>query len=110
VLVLRSGYGRATVRSRPRVAGIIRSSTRSVVRLERRGLRQLRSLGRAGRCKPVELDVDGGTSDGGAFIDIGGGELTPFAAPAPIMASIVGSDDTEGRDAADGGAAAGRER
>jgi hypothetical protein len=48
VLVLRSGLGRLEPRSRARVARRLDLATRRVARLERRGLRRLRGLARAG--------------------------------------------------------------
>jgi hypothetical protein len=50
VLVLRAGVGIAHTRSRARVARITGLRRARVVLLERRGLRHLRALGRAGAC------------------------------------------------------------
>jgi hypothetical protein len=50
VLKLRAGVGIARTRSRAQVARITGISRARVARLERRGLRHLRALGRAGAC------------------------------------------------------------
>jgi hypothetical protein len=50
VLVLRAGIGIARTRSRAEVARMTGLQRARVARLERRGLRQLRALGRAGAC------------------------------------------------------------
>jgi hypothetical protein len=50
VLVLRAGIGTARTRSRAEVARITGLRRARVARLERRGLRHLRALGRAGAC------------------------------------------------------------
>jgi hypothetical protein len=54
VLVLRAGVGIARTRSRAEVARITGLRRARVTRLERRGLRHLRALGRAGAC-PVSM-------------------------------------------------------
>jgi hypothetical protein len=53
VLVLRAGVGIGHTRSRARVARITGLRRASVARLERRGLRKLRALGRSGACPVV---------------------------------------------------------
>jgi hypothetical protein len=50
VLTLRAGVGIARTRSRAEVARITHLRRASVARLERRGLRHLRALGRSGAC------------------------------------------------------------
>jgi hypothetical protein len=50
VLALRAGVGRARPHSRTEVARITHLKRKRVVTLERRGLRRLRALGRAGAC------------------------------------------------------------
>jgi hypothetical protein len=61
VLVLRAGVGAGPPRTRSRVARRLDLSTRRVTRLERRGVRRLRSLAGAGRC-------GGAASPGGAAL------------------------------------------
>ena len=52
VLTLRAGVGAGPPRSRGRVARQLRISERRVIRLERSGLKRLRSLDKAGACAP----------------------------------------------------------
>ena len=54
VLALRAGVGRARPHSRTEVARITHLRRARVVRLERRGLRRLHALGRAGACQDAE--------------------------------------------------------
>jgi hypothetical protein len=54
VLVLRAGIGAGPARSRARVARRLDVSVRRVARTERRGLRTLHGLARAGRCGAAE--------------------------------------------------------
>jgi hypothetical protein len=57
VLVLRAGIGTARTRSRAEVARITGLQRARVARLERRGMRDLRALGRAGACAVSSGDV-----------------------------------------------------
>jgi hypothetical protein len=74
VLVLRAGIGIARTRSRAEVARMTGLQRARVARLERRGLRQLRALGRAGACAASSggaetafdgVPVGGSTQSGG---------------------------------------------
>jgi hypothetical protein len=58
VLVLRAGIGIARTRSRAEVARITGLRRARVARLERRGLRHLRTLGRAGACAISSGDAE----------------------------------------------------
>jgi Sigma-70, region 4 len=58
VLVLRAGVGIAHTRSRAQVARITGIRRARVARLERRGLRKLRALGRAGACPVVSTGAE----------------------------------------------------
>jgi hypothetical protein len=76
VLTLRAGIGIARTRSRAEVARITGLHRARVARLERRGLRQLRALGRAGGCA---------VSSGGAetaFAGVPAGGSTHSGGPA----------------------------
>ena len=96
VLTLRAGVGAGPPRSRSGVARRLRISERRVVRLERTGLRRLRSLDRVGACAPptaptatsadvpasttlTAAAVGGGSRYGGAATGSGGGRDTPAA-------------------------------
>ena len=75
VLVLRTGFGDASPRTRRGVARVLDIRVQRVVRIERRGLRQARELDRTGACGsaggagPI---IAPGTVTGGS-----GGESTP---------------------------------
>jgi hypothetical protein len=77
VLTLRAGLGRERPHTRQGVALVLRISTRRVGRLERRGVRRLRGLVRAGRCSGEEAGIAAG--------DIGGATL-----PAEQAATLGG--------------------
>jgi hypothetical protein len=81
VLVLRAGVGIGHPRSRARVARITGLRRARVARLERRGLRQLRALGRAGAC-PVST---------------GAAQTTTIAAPAVGGGPVAGGGQPAGR-------------
>lgn len=90
VLTLRAGLGSERPQTRRRVAQILRVSTRRVTRLERRGVRRLHVLVRAGRCSASSIpagDIGGGTlPDQAAALGalaatgVGAGSLAVFAA------------------------------
>jgi DNA-binding CsgD family transcriptional regulator len=71
VLLLRAGDGTTRTRSRSEVARMTGLSPARVTKLERRGLRRLRALGRQGACAPAS---------GTAFVVITG--IAPSAAAA----------------------------
>ena len=60
VLTLRAGVGAARTHSRTEVARITHLRRTRVITLERRGLRRLHALGRAGACQDADADVRGG--------------------------------------------------
>jgi hypothetical protein len=68
VLVLRAGIGTARMRTRAEVARITGLRRARVARLERRGLRDLRALGRAGAC----AISSGGSETAFAGVPVGG--------------------------------------
>jgi hypothetical protein len=66
VLVLRAGVGPGRPQTRRAVAERLDTTVRHVARTERRGLRELRSSARAGRCgAPGTSTVSAGPLDGG---------------------------------------------
>jgi hypothetical protein len=87
VLVMRAGVGRRSPHSRRQVAARLDTSVRRIARAERRGLSQLRSSARAGRC------------GGGADHD-----PTPAASASPSKGDREGDSTTlvsAGREAGD---------
>ena len=79
MLVLRSGYGSADPHSRQGVARILDVGVGRVRRLERRGLREARTLSRAGACgggsvSPVITSGGGGATDTGSVAAPTGGD------------------------------------
>jgi hypothetical protein len=83
VLRLRAGLGDERPHTRRRVAQILRVSTRRVSRLERRGVRRLRGLVRAGRCSGDGIpagDTGGGTIPTDQAATLGALAATGFGA------------------------------
>jgi hypothetical protein len=91
VLVLRAGLEIGHVRSRREVARLTHLRTARVARLERRGLRQLRTLGRQGLCSTVRREPpDPGAATAAAITSMppaGGSQgSTPATATPHILA------------------------
>jgi hypothetical protein len=85
VLTLRAGLGRARPHTRQGTARILRVSTRRVARLERRGVRRLRGLVRAGRCSGAG-DIAVADSGGGTISAATLGELAATGLGAGTLA------------------------
>jgi hypothetical protein len=85
VLTLRAGVGPGPPRSRGRVAKRLNITERRVVRLERTGLRRLRTLAKGGGCAvPAQTQPGSQTSTAGA--------VAPLAAAAISTPSSGGND------------------
>jgi hypothetical protein len=86
VLELRAGVGSATTRSRAEVARLTGLRTRSVARLERRGLKRLRTLANRGTCAGATR----GTVGGAAPVAPGGASAQPVnAGDAPRVGVLA---------------------
>jgi hypothetical protein len=107
VLVLRSGYGRARPHSRRAVARMLDVRVRRVVRIERRGLREARTLSRAGACGGGggAAMAAGGTAlvggggrgaSGGGAVSASGNTDVPNRDTAASGSSSSGSGDVRG--------------
>jgi hypothetical protein len=85
VLSLRAGIGAAQTRTRAQVARITGLSSRRVAKLERRGLKRLRGLGRSGHCSPAAS-----TESAGALA----GQTVPGLPGAGPQSAVLGERDT----------------
>jgi hypothetical protein len=116
VLVLRTGLGDARPHSRRGVARLLDVRVRRVVRIERRGLREARSLARAGACSragggssgtvaaPTALAAGGGGDDGGGGLvpepdtdnsGAQGGQDASGGGSAPGSGDVRGESETQ---------------
>jgi hypothetical protein len=71
VLTLRAGVGAARTHSRTEVARIMHLRRARVIRLERRGLRRLGALGRAGACQDAQATFATAPAGTGAALPAG---------------------------------------
>jgi hypothetical protein len=103
VLALRAGVGRARPHSRTEVARITHLKRKRVVTLERRGLRRLRALGRAGAC-----GVPTGTTTA-AVMAPGMGTAQPPTGPSGDRSSVLAERHSSG-ESKEGGSAEGQRK
>jgi hypothetical protein len=92
VLILRAGVGPARTHSRTEVARITHQRRARVIRLERRGLRRLRALGRAGACQDVAATSAAAPVPTGSALPPGG----PPAGRGGVLAEHHSSDSKGG--------------
>jgi hypothetical protein len=104
VLALRAGVGRARPHSRTEVARITHLKRKRVVTLERRGLRRLRALGRAGAC-----GVPTGSTTTAAVMAPGMGTAQPPIGPSGDRSSVLAERHTSG-ESKEGGSAEGQRK
>ncbi len=108
VLVLRTGLGKAHPHSRRGVARLLDLRVRRVVKIERRGLREARSLARAGACS-TGTGASGSTAAGvsalassGSGSGSGGGGADGGLVPEPSKSGGAGGGSTSSSDSSTG--------
>jgi hypothetical protein len=104
VLALRAGVGRARPHTRTEVARITHLKRKRVVTLERRGLRRLRALGRAGAC-----GVPTGSTTTAAVMAPGMGTAQPPTGPSGDRSSVLAERHSSGS-SKEGGSAEGQRK
>jgi hypothetical protein len=97
VLVLRAGLGSRPALSPRQVARRLGRDSAQVRRIERRGLRRLRTLARAGACAPADMPA-GGSDDlvGDASVGATGGPGASGDAPRGAVKGVTASSPEEG--------------
>jgi hypothetical protein len=101
VLVLRAGVGARAPRSRRRVASRLHVTVRRVARVERAGMRRLRTLQRTNSCAAAPAGTAGVVARGG-LAPVSGSGTGPGTPAAPTHAPSGGGSSSEGN-SSDGG-------
>ena len=91
VLSLRAGVGRLRAHTRSQVARITHLRRVRVIKLERRGLRRLRALNRAGACQDAGATTTAVTAAPGTGTPVGpaGGVGVPVPVPGANVTAVV---------------------